>query len=171
MKPSLVQILSSPGFSDQSPTEQAFIWILDLLGSEEETWARINHRGWSALVSNSLRGYWALNCVFLQLSIRPNKNQSVSTRIWKLNNLLRNRKVASKSRYSFFLLNRKFHPPEFWMKWKIFTGLILSSMPDLWRYEVLWPARQDTLQTRQGDNSFCEFQGWKTPHQHCFLHL
>ena len=35
--------------------------------------------------------------MFLQLSIRPNKNQSVSTRIWKLNNLL---PWPGKSRYS-----------------------------------------------------------------------
>ena len=36
-------------------------------------------------------------------------------------------------------------------------------MPDLWRYEVLWLARQDTLQTREGDNSFCEFKVGKPP--------
>ena len=84
----------------------------------------------------------------------------MSTRIWKLNNLER----YGQLRKILLLPCREFHSPKSWMKWEIFSGLIVCSMLDLWRYEVHWPDRQDTLQTKQGDNSFCvSFKVGKPP--------
>ena len=59
----------------------------------------------------------------------------MSTRIWKLNNLER----YGQLRKILLLPCREFHPPESWMKWEIFSGLIVCSMLDLWRYQVHWP--------------------------------